>query len=194
MFKQVYGLVIGGISVAVLASVGFVVYQRIQNSETSCEKVVSKFKILISNPTDVITGNEKTVLKSITQTGFIEDIKSEQLILKIRKLSPNYTLQSNSVNYLNKDRNYASSKIRLESKSPNYKTFDITLQMENIQNFWLGDKCMIFKVETPPNFETLDESLKAIIDSGLIDKAKQIKDDGVKAITNTINGITGGVK
>jgi hypothetical protein len=190
MFKQTYTITIGIVTLAILTVTGFLIYQRVQNSEISCEKIVSKFKMLASNPTDVITSNEKTILKSITQTGFIEDIKSEQLILKIRKLSPNYSLQSNPVNYLNPDRNYASSKIHFETKSPNYKSFDITLQMENIQNFWIGDKCMIFKVETPANFETLNESLKAIIDNNLIDKAKHIKDDGVKAITDTINGIT----
>jgi hypothetical protein len=194
MFKQIYAVIIGGVSVAVIASIGFVVYQRIQSSEVSCERVVSKFRTLISNPTDVITGNEKIILKSITQTGFIEDIKSEQLILKIRKLSPNYTLKTNPVNYLNSDRNYASNKIYFETKSPNYKSFDLTLQMENIQNFWLGDKCMIFKVDTPANFETLDESLKAILKNDLIDKAKQIKDDSMKAITNTVNGITNSSK
>jgi hypothetical protein len=192
MFKQIYGVIVGGVSVALLCSLGFLVYQRVQNSEVSCEKVVSKFRTLISNPTDVITGNEKIMLKSITQTGFIEDIKSEQLILKIRKLSPNYTLQSTPVTYLNQDRNYASNRVHFETKSPNYKSFDLTLQMENIQNFWLGDKCMIFKVETPPNFETLDESIKAILNNDLIDKAKQIKDDGIKAITEKINGITSG--
>lgn len=194
MFKRIYTVIIIGILVAILTSLGLVLYQRAQNSGVSCEKVVSKFKTLLLNPTNVITGNEKTILKSITQTGFIEDIKSEQLILKIRKLSPNYTLRSNLVSYLNQDKNYASSKLIFETKSPNYKSFDLILQMENIQNFWLGDKCTIFKVETPANFETLDEPLKAIIDSGLIDKAKQIKDDGVKAITNTINEITGGQK
>ncbi|MBC7471964.1 MAG: hypothetical protein H7196_01715 [candidate division SR1 bacterium] len=194
MFKQLYLVIIIGVTVLITGSLGFVIYQRVQNSEVSCEKIVSKFKSLASNPTNVITGNEKIILKSITQTGLIEDIKSEQLILKIRKLSPNYTLQSNPVNYLNQDKNYASSKLHFETKSPNFKSFDVILQMENIQNFWLSDKCVIFKVETPANFETVDEPLKAIKDNGLIDKANQIKDEGVKAITNTLNGITGGQK
>jgi hypothetical protein len=190
MFKQIYGVLIGGISVTILGSVGFLIYSRIQNAEVSCEKVVTKFSTLISNPTDVITGNEKTILKSITQTGFIADIKSEQLILKIRKLSPNFTTQKNPINFINADQNYASSKIHFEAKGAKYKSFDITLQMENTRNFWLGDKCMIFKVETPSNFETIDETIKAIIENPLIDKAKQIKDEGVKIISETITNIT----
>ena len=35
MFKQIYGVIVGGISIAVLASVGFLVYQRVQSSEVS---------------------------------------------------------------------------------------------------------------------------------------------------------------
>ena len=181
-------------TLSIIALFGFVAYQRVQNLDANCEKIVSKFKTLVSNPTNVITGNEKTILKSITQTGFIEDIKSEQLILKIRKLSPNYNLQSKPINYLNQDKNYASSVLHFETKSADYKSFDLTLQMENTQNFWFGDKCTIFKVETPPNFETLDDTIKAITNNGLVDKAKQIKDEGVKAITEKINNITNNQK
>jgi hypothetical protein len=187
--KKTFQIMVILLVIAIFSSFGYVLILNLAAFQYSPENVVSKFTLLIENPTQTVTEEEKKVLLDITQAGFLNSWGNENNIKLLRTFANSKTIEIGNVEYSGPSKNYATVTLKFNNDFPNPEAKQAKLYLEKYpsSNFYgifnTAYRWRIYEIDMPRNLNILDNFNKTVTDT-----TKQV-DETSKNFWDSVTGI-----